>query len=66
MIVKDDKDPVGLEEGAKAYKFNDVVKFDFAYPKEYKKTKHMKDGVIEIHRLQAEDFASRGFGKIVK
>lgn len=66
MIVKDDKDPIGLEEGAKAYKFNDVVKFDFKYPSGYTKTKHQKEGVIEIHKLQAEDFATRGFGKIIK
>lgn len=66
MIVKDDKDPSGLEEGAKAYKFSDVVKFDFKYPKDYAKRKHMTEGITEMHRLQAEDFEKRGFGKIVK
>jgi hypothetical protein len=66
MIVKDDKDPVSLESTDKVYKFNQLVKFDFSYPKDYAKKKHMKEGITELHVLQAEDFAKRGFGKIVK
>jgi hypothetical protein len=66
MIVRDDKDPANLEPTDRVFKFNDNVKFDFKYPTDYKKTKHMKDGIVELHRLQAEDFAARGFGKIVK
>lgn len=68
MIVKDDNAPDKLAEGERAVKFSDVVKFDFKYPKDYPATKkrHMTEGVIELHRLQAEDFEKRGFGKIVK
>lgn len=66
MIVRDDKDPAGLESTDRVIKFNDVVKFDFKYPKDYTKAKHMKEGVTDLHRLQAEDFEKRGFGKIVK
>jgi hypothetical protein len=66
MIVRDEKDDTKLGEGDKAYKFNQTVKFDFAYPKDFAKKKHMKEGVTELHILQAEDFAKRGFGKIVK
>ncbi len=58
----------------KKMKFSDTVKFEIAYPKDYGKMpdgkfkkKHFKDGdVIELHSLQAEDWASRGLGKIVK
>lgn len=66
MIVKDDKDPIEQDPTDRKVKFNDVVKFDFKYPKDYAKKKHMKEGVVELHRLQAEDFEARGFGKIIK
>jgi hypothetical protein len=47
--------------------FDDMVKFKIEYPKEHKKAKHHKDGeVIELHRLQAEDWEKRGLGKITK
>lgn len=56
-----------LEEGDKVQKFSDVVKFKMAYPKEYSKQKHFKDGQeVELHKLQAEDFEKRNLGKIVK
>lgn len=47
-------------------KFNDMVDFEFKYPADFQKKKLHKDGdVVNIHRLQAEDFASRKLGKIV-
>jgi hypothetical protein len=56
-----------LKDTDKVYSFNDVVKFEVKYPKEHSKKKHHKEGeVIELHKLQAEDWANRGLGKIVK
>jgi hypothetical protein len=64
MVVDNDKK---LDPTDKVYKFNDTVKFKVAYPKDYAKKKHHKDGdVIDLHVIQAEDWEARGLGKIVK
>jgi hypothetical protein len=53
-------------ETGKAYKISDLVTFEIAYPKDYKKTKHFKDGAkVKLHRLTAETFLEKGIGKIV-
>jgi hypothetical protein len=64
MQVDQDKK---LDPTDKVYRFNDVVKFKVAYPKDYAKKKHLKDGeTIELHVIQAEDWEARGLGKIIK
>lgn len=56
-----------LKDTDRIMKFSDVVNFEVKYPKEFTKKKHFKDGdVVELHRLQADDWAARGLGKIVK
>jgi hypothetical protein len=64
MQVDNDKK---LEATDRVMKFSDVVSFKVAYPKDYAKAKHIKDGeTIELHRLQGEDWEKRGLGKIIK
>ena len=49
------------------YKNTDVVSFKVAYPKEYKKKKHLKDGSThKLHVLHAERLEAKGIGQIVK
>lgn len=51
----------------KVMTFDDTVEFTVQYPKDFSKKKYLKDGqVIELHKMQAEDWAARGLGKIGK
>lgn len=61
------EDQQKLDPTDRVMKFSDVVNFEIAYPKDYAKKKHYKDGdVIELHRLQAEEWEARKLGKIKK
>ena len=65
MKVEDEKQELASTD--RPMKFSDMVKFKMAYPKEYTKKKHYKDGeTIELHRLQAEDWEARKLGSILK
>jgi hypothetical protein len=56
-----------LDPTDKVYRFSDVVKMKVAYPKDYAKKKHLKDGdTIEVHVLQAEELEAKGIAKIIK
>lgn len=53
-------------ETGKPYFINERVKVKIEYPKDYKKTKHYKDGdVVELHPLTADAFIEKGVGKKV-
>jgi len=48
------------------YKFSDIVTFKVQHEKEFKGTKHLKDGATyKLHVLHATRLQDKGIGKIV-
>lgn len=67
MAIVSENEKTDIQPGDVVYKFSDMVDFKITYPKDFKKTKHYKDGeVVNIHLAQARDWEARGLGSIQK